>query len=441
MSSGIFISYRREESAGHAARLAERLQGKYDDDTVFFDESAIKPGQPFPESLKRALTEAEVVLVVIGSKWLTCKTAAGKRRIDDRKDWVKEEVRRALQPRDNGHRRLVIPVLVEGASVPPPTSLPGPLRSLSQCQAISFHGNTTAWEQALRELVDILDAKLDISSEERARNWLYDAIARRLNALSVNECRGVAEKLSQLTGEGAGTGFSPRALAKRFYQVGPAALTSLGQALRFDDSLRGVLELLKDYWVRPTAATELADAWLSNKPYLTTIVQGEQSDFTPKCVVQKASNGQTAWQMKPAASIVSQPGPDEVVSDIHEWLRQKFQHQRMRRKLPDLENEAVTDFLREMLLTRARSNEPIAVQLDETAAADKSLIRKIQTTFPYLRLLILTPDERGVHDLAEKYLEDLEADFTAVVHPETTAGDEKRAVTAYDEMADKFHQA
>ena len=435
MSSRIFVSYRRQESAGHAARLVERLQGDYHYETVFFDQTAIPLGASFPEVLKTAVTESEIVLAVIGSKWLSCEKAPGKRRLDDSKDWVREELRRALKLRSDGHPRLLVPVLVEGASMPKETDLPNVLKPIAKCQAIAFG---QMWDEPYRALLSQMDERLQISPEERAGDWIYDDIANRLEGLSEQQRRRVASKLSSLDSGGAGSAFSARALAKRFYKVGPSALESLRQALPFDQSLRTVLERLKDYWVTIEAANEVAQTWANREPSRATIVKGEESCFTPNCVVQKASNEMTPWRMKQIVSHASQPSAATVISDIHEWLRTVFANLLSRRQLPDCEEERVTVFLEECLAEKARTGQPVAVQLDETGATDEPLIRSIQTTFPHLRLLILVSGENGVRDMEQRYFNDVESRATTVVNPEANPGDEQKAADAYYKMADNF---
>ncbi len=42
----IFISYRRDDSSGHAGRLYDRLSDHFGPDQVFMDLDTIKPGHP-----------------------------------------------------------------------------------------------------------------------------------------------------------------------------------------------------------------------------------------------------------------------------------------------------------------------------------------------------------------------------------------------------------
>lgn len=64
--SGIFISYRREDSAGFAGRLADALEKGLGDEQVFRDVDDIRPGQDFVEAIETQLRHMDVVLVLIG---------------------------------------------------------------------------------------------------------------------------------------------------------------------------------------------------------------------------------------------------------------------------------------------------------------------------------------------------------------------------------------
>src|SRR5262245_33656478 len=125
----VFISYRREDSAGHAGRLHDSLQSHFGADNVFMDLSDIDSGTNFVDVIQTAIKSSDVVLAVIGKQWLTC-SSGGKRRLDLPNDFVRTEVGMALQ-----HGVPVIPVLVQGASVPLAPSLPEPLKLLASHDA------------------------------------------------------------------------------------------------------------------------------------------------------------------------------------------------------------------------------------------------------------------------------------------------------------------
>ena len=108
--SGIFLSYRREDSAGFAGRLADRLEAEFAAGSVFRDVDDIRPGEDFQSAIDSQLQAVDAVLVMIGPRWLEARAKYG-RRLDDAADLVRVEVATAL-----ASGKPVIPVLVSGAA-------------------------------------------------------------------------------------------------------------------------------------------------------------------------------------------------------------------------------------------------------------------------------------------------------------------------------------
>jgi len=146
---GIFISYRREDSPGHAGRIFDRLRSRFGSDVVFMDVAAIEPGVDFVEVLHKAVGSCDALLAVIGPQWLSA-THDGKRRLDDPRDFVRIEIAGALQ-----RNVRVLPVLVEGASLPPADSLPADLHALARRQAIDLRD--ARWDDDIDRLVEGLE--------------------------------------------------------------------------------------------------------------------------------------------------------------------------------------------------------------------------------------------------------------------------------------------
>ena len=129
----IFISYRRDDSAGHVGRLHDELVRQLGSDCVFMDIDSIAPGADFVQVLEHSLAQAAVVIVVIGTRWLGPKPD-GTRRVDDANDFVRLEVARALADSDV----RVIPVLVNKAQMIAESDLPEPLKPLARRNAIEM---------------------------------------------------------------------------------------------------------------------------------------------------------------------------------------------------------------------------------------------------------------------------------------------------------------
>jgi hypothetical protein len=128
---GIFVSYRRQESSHLAGRLYDHLVGRFGKGQVFIDVDTIEPGVDFAEEIFRAVAACKVLLAIIGPAWLTAADERGRRRLDDPDDIVRVEVEAAL-----GRGVRVIPILMEGAVMPPRQDLPESLAGLARRNAL-----------------------------------------------------------------------------------------------------------------------------------------------------------------------------------------------------------------------------------------------------------------------------------------------------------------
>jgi uncharacterized membrane protein YhaH (DUF805 family) len=129
----IFINYRRGDSQGSAGRLYDQLSHHFERDRIFIDVDAIEPGVDFVVSLDKQVSNCSAFIAVIGPGWLNARNADGQRRLDDPSDYVRVEIESALK-RDI----RVIPVLVDGASMPRASDLPGTLEPLSRRNAMEI---------------------------------------------------------------------------------------------------------------------------------------------------------------------------------------------------------------------------------------------------------------------------------------------------------------
>jgi hypothetical protein len=121
----LFISYRREETAGHAGRLYDAIATRFDDGNVFMDVD-LAPGVDFVEQITEAVSSCDVLLVVIGARWAGLSDDDGRPRLADPNDFVRLEVETALRRPDVA----VIPLLVGGPRMPGGKELPESLRDL-----------------------------------------------------------------------------------------------------------------------------------------------------------------------------------------------------------------------------------------------------------------------------------------------------------------------
>ena len=130
MTKRIFISYRRDDTAPAAGRLYDRFSRLLGKKQVFLDVGAIDAGENFEEKISAELNKADVILVLIGKKWMDPSPGGDKPRLFNDGDHVGFEVRTALQS-----KAATLPVLVDGAPMPPPHALPEGIAAISKLNA------------------------------------------------------------------------------------------------------------------------------------------------------------------------------------------------------------------------------------------------------------------------------------------------------------------
>ena len=142
--AGVFISYRRDDTAGHAGRLFDTLVRRFGEPSVFMDLTDIAPGADFVETLDQAVGSCDVLLVLIGRHWLSADSQ-GRRRLEDPHDFIRREVATALT------RNIpVMPVLLQGARMPTADELPQDIKALARRQAIEL--SESRWETDVARL-------------------------------------------------------------------------------------------------------------------------------------------------------------------------------------------------------------------------------------------------------------------------------------------------
>src|SRR5215467_6621554 len=125
MAGKVFISYRRDDSAGYAGRVRDRLERELGRNLVFMDVDGIPLGTNFSKVLHEEVAKCDVLLAVIGPNWLDARDEHGNRRLDNPNDFVRIEIAAALQ------RSIpVIPLLLDGAKIPKADELPEDLKEL-----------------------------------------------------------------------------------------------------------------------------------------------------------------------------------------------------------------------------------------------------------------------------------------------------------------------
>ena len=145
---GVFISYRRDEAAAYARGLYDRLTARFGQEKVFLDVENVGWGEDFVEVITSAAESCAVMIVLVSRQW--ARGRGGQEGVDD---YVRLEVAKAL-----GRRIRVIPILIQGASMPAPKELTEDLAPLVRRNALAL--SDTRWERDVEDLMKTLEGLL-----------------------------------------------------------------------------------------------------------------------------------------------------------------------------------------------------------------------------------------------------------------------------------------
>lgn len=170
----IFIGYRRDDSP-HSVRLWDHLIWQFGQENVFLDvdKASIQPASEFPDALHAGVQGAEIFLAVIGPGWLS---TINLNRLQDEKDYVRRELKQALDRKDAGETLQILPLLVGGASMPRPEQLPPELAGFAANQARRLIDGAEDYHAAIDELITLINRHCPGLRAHRQNDWLREAL-------------------------------------------------------------------------------------------------------------------------------------------------------------------------------------------------------------------------------------------------------------------------
>lgn len=99
--------------------LGNALSRRFGRERLLLDISTIEPGADFTQHIRHAVESCDVMLVIIGPRWVD-RDYDGRSRLENPDDFIRMEIASALQS-----RKRLIPVLVGGAGMPRADELAG----------------------------------------------------------------------------------------------------------------------------------------------------------------------------------------------------------------------------------------------------------------------------------------------------------------------------
>jgi len=165
----IFVSYRRDDAPGDARSIYERLGRSFGEGNVFMDVDQLLAGQRFDRELDKALAECDVLIAVIGARWMDLMSEHARH---GKRDYVRDEIAAALQ-RDI----IVIPVMMgREANMPPlpvAEDLPENIRDL-----VLYQKHNIAHESFGRDAAHLIAALQSLLRKRRGpKHWRAIAVA------------------------------------------------------------------------------------------------------------------------------------------------------------------------------------------------------------------------------------------------------------------------
>lgn len=248
---GIFISYRRADAGWTARALFERLRHSFQS-RVFIDVSGTSLGSDYAERIDESLHRCHIMLAVMGPRWL----AMLKERHQDKRperDWVEFELRRGLE---SGVR--VVPLLVDGAVLPPAKELPPSLKALPMRQLCKL--GVDDFESDVEHLIKEVSKLLQPSQDSEPRAPLADAPP------SAPQRERAARRPNWISGEGRDarghwTDVSVGAVTQRIRWIPPGSFlmgspADSGSPRETQDEYQHLVELTRGFWLSDTTCTQ-----------------------------------------------------------------------------------------------------------------------------------------------------------------------------------------
>ena len=188
---GVFINYRVVDNPLGAAGIHDALATRFGTDKIFRDCVSLQAGAQYPVVIRETLERSDVLVAIVGPRWLTLTDdTTGVRLIDREQDWVRRELVWA-------HDRdiPVVPVLLThtpaDAVQPLAEDLPLDLRWFAHLQTFPFSQRTFSVDMTrLAARLTALSPTLRTNGRSRwgGRQLTHMALMEIVDALEMVPC-------------------------------------------------------------------------------------------------------------------------------------------------------------------------------------------------------------------------------------------------------------
>ena len=171
LQEGIFISYRRDGSSTFSSILYYELCKYFSAETIFKDAITLKPGTDFKKEIEQALDRSSIMLVLLDKNWTQLKNENGEKRLFEKEDFVRQEIKIALEK-----NMEIIPVLFENGRMPQENELPADIEMFCNKQAFTIHVDSVM--QDIAGLIQYIRSKKRFLFDEKSITGAYERIIK-----------------------------------------------------------------------------------------------------------------------------------------------------------------------------------------------------------------------------------------------------------------------
>jgi len=292
----IFINYRRQDAQAEVGRIYDRLLAEFGDSGVYRDINSIPGGANFRTNIEQALDECDVVLVVIGQRWLS-------QRLQTPEDPVRVEIEGALA------RKLpILPLLVSSANMPPTALLPPALQPLVDLNAVRIDSGRD-FDNHIQNLLGSIHAiRAKTKKSKKSKKWGAGKIAVVVAILTAT---GMLLFFLRDRGSSAAAAATSTLSAKPQPQSGSASTPERFDVLRFS-----------------TPSGYMGDA-VGTKKYVQQTEASRENPHSPPTAVRVAYDpgpgtfAGMCWQNKPdnAGQFAGRDLQNQALRKISFWVR------------------------------------------------------------------------------------------------------------------------
>jgi uncharacterized repeat protein (TIGR01451 family) len=312
MSGQIFINYRREDGRWSARSLYDRLVARFGRKQIFMDVDTLKPGVDFFRAIEKSVGTCDVLIAIIGTQWLSCSDGEGRRRLDNPEDFVRLEIAAALR-----REIRVIPVLLDGATMPRQSDLPDDLQLLVRRNALPV--SDTGFDDDCKRLVTAIEQVFQaVETERRDREGKKRLETKRQAAEAKQRLEEERRQKKDQQRLEQPPPSPPVAPVRRRVRTGNERLWRIAGIIMLVGLVAGVAEVVVIYFIAKRQAASMAKETPqpSTSPSSVTVV-------TTASPSQQAKNREPS--STPKLAVAATPIPVQSTAPA-EYANQKFSY-------------------------------------------------------------------------------------------------------------------